>query len=239
MTAEPRAPFPIGDDPSIRSRRASALALRRLRRQPLTLVALSILVVVLGVAALAPEVASQGSNAINLADRWRNHPPMLSGWHVFGTDNIGRDVLVRTLWAVHFSESTALLAALFAALLGLLLGGVAGARGGWVDAVVMRMADLLTAFPALMLLFAAYIVIYQFLLRALTSRDATVLFTLYLWTLVARPVRASVVSLREMEFVYAARALGASELRIFLRHRHNDRRRHVDRRSGVCTRGNG
>jgi peptide/nickel transport system permease protein len=159
------------------------------------------------------ELAPQGGNAIDLTARWRNHAPLLSGWHLLGTDNIGRDVLVRTLYAIHTSEQTALLGALLATLLGVVLGGYAGYRGGWLDVVVMRVADLLTAFPALMLLFAAYV-----FLEPVTVRKATLVLTLYLWTFVARVVRAAFASLRETEFIQAARALGASDLRIVARH---------------------
>ena len=202
----------------VRSRGYWSLALRRLRRQPLTVVAFAVLLVVLGAGALARQLAPQGFNSIDLADRWRNHAPILDGWHLLGTDNIGRDVLVRIVWAIHYSEQTAIVAAVLATLLGLVVGGFAGTRGGWLDAALMRFADLVTAFPALMLMYAAYLLFFLLLNRAVTIRDATILFTAYLWTVVARSVRASVASLREREFVEAARALGASEARIFFRH---------------------
>jgi peptide/nickel transport system permease protein len=100
--------------------------------------------------------------------------------------HIGRDVLVRTLYAIHTSEQTALLGALLATLLGVVLGGYAAYRAGWLDAVVMRVADLLIASPALMLLFAVYV-----FLEPVTVRKATLVLTLYLWTFVAPPGRSS------------------------------------------------
>jgi ABC-type dipeptide/oligopeptide/nickel transport system permease subunit len=189
------------------------VTLRRLSRQPTALAALLVLVAIFLAGAFARRLAPQGGNAIDLTARWHNHPPVLSGWHLLGTDNIGRDVLVRTLYAIHTSEQTALLGALLATLLGVALGGYAGYRGGWLDALVMRVADLVTAFPALMLLFAAYV-----FLEPVTVQKAAVILTLYLWTFVARVVRAAFASLRETEFVHAARALGASDLRILVRH---------------------
>jgi peptide/nickel transport system permease protein len=210
--------LPPQPDPVVRTRGYWALTVRRLIKQPLTVLALAALIALLGAGALAGQLAPQGFNDLHLADRWRNHAPILDGWHLLGTDNIGRDVLVRTLWAIHFSEQTALLAALAAAVLGLLIGGIAGARGGWLDVALMRLADLVTSFPALMLLYAAYLLIFQLFHKPVTTGDATILFALYLWTVVARSVRAGVAALRNREFVEAARALGASETRIFFRH---------------------
>lgn len=196
-----------------RPRGASSRALRRLGRQPVTIAAAVVLVVVFALGAFVPELAPQGWNSIDLAARWRNHAPMLSGWHLFGTDNIGRDVLVRTLYALHTSEQSALLAALLATVLGVAVGGIAGYRGGRLDAVIMRVADLIGVFPALMLLLAAYV-----FLEPVTVAKATLVLALYLWIPVARVVRANFATLREAEFVDAARSLGASDGRILLRH---------------------
>lgn len=218
VLADRPSPVPFGEEPAIRRLGVWSHALRRLRRQPVTVAALALLLALLVAGALAPQLAPQGWNSIDLSTRWRNHPPILDGWHLLGTDNIGRDVLIRTLYGIHTSEQSALLAALLATLLGLAVGGLAGYRGGWIDALLMRVADLITAFPALMLLYGAYILLYQLFLKSVTIRTATILFTLYLWTYVARVVRAQVASTRDAEFVQAARALGASDLRIFFRH---------------------
>ncbi len=196
-----------------RRRGASAQALHRLARQRVALAAALVLVVAFVLGAIVPELAPQGWNALDLADRWRNHAPMLSGWHLLGTDNIGRDVLVRTLYGLHTSEQSALFATLLATALGVTVGGIAGYRGGWPDALLMRLADLLGVFPALMLLLAAYVY-----LTPVTVVKATLVLSLYLWIPVTRVVRAEFSSLREREFVHAARSLGASDARIFLRH---------------------
>lgn len=195
----------------VRSRRSQVW--RRFARQKVGLASLSVLVAVLLAGALAPTIAPQGPNSINLSPAWQNHPPMLSGWHLLGTDNIGRDVLVRTLYGIHTSEQAALLAGLLATLLGIAVGALAGYLGGWLDALLMRLADLVTAFPTLMVLYAAFI-----FLEPVTIRTATVIFTLYLWTFVAHVVRANIAALRELEYVHAARALGASDVRILTRH---------------------
>lgn len=198
---------------AVRARGRWSQVLRRFARQKTALAALLILVAVLAAGALAPQLAPQGPNSIDLSLTWRNHPPMLSGWHLLGTDNIGRDVLVRTLYGIHTSEQAALLAGLIATLLGVTVGAIAGYFGGWLDALLMRLADLVTAFPTLMVLYAAFI-----FLQPVTIRTATAIFALYLWTFVARVVRANIAALRELEYVQAARALGASDLRILTRH---------------------
>ena len=196
-----------------RSRGPWARTLYRLLRQPATLAALAILVALFTAGGFAHELAPQGWNAIDLSAQWANHTPTLVGWHLLGTDNIGRDVLVRTLYGVHDTEVSALLGALLATLFGLTVGGLAGLYGGWLDAVLMRIADLVTAFPAMVLMLAAFAFI-----TPVTTTTATIVFAGYMWTIVARVVRARFTSLEAEEFVMAARALGASDTRIFLRH---------------------
>jgi peptide/nickel transport system permease protein len=193
---------------------ARAHAWRRLARQPVTLASLAVLICLFALGGLAHEIAPNGWNEIDLAARWQNHAPTLAGWtHLFGTDNIGRDILVRTLWGLHYTEISALLGALLATLVGLLVGGIAGLYGGWVDTSLMRAADLATTFPVIVVMIVVF-----FFLEPLTVAKATLVFTLYLWAFVARAVRARFSWLRNEEFVEAARALGASDARIFFRH---------------------
>jgi peptide/nickel transport system permease protein len=201
------------DELPFQSRGHWAHTLHRLARQPATLGALAILVALFAAGGFAHELAPQGWNAIDLSTRWANHPPTLSGWHLLGTDNIGRDVLVRTLYGIHNTEVSALLGAMLATLLGLAVGGLAGLYGGWLDAALMRVADLITAFPAIVLMLAAFAFV-----TPVTTTTATIVFAGYMWTFVARVVRARFTSLGAEEFVMAARALGASDTRIFLRH---------------------
>ena len=201
------------DELPVRSRGYAGHALHRLVRQPATLGALAILAALFAAGGFAHELAPQGWNAIDLSARWANHAPTIAGWHLLGTDNIGRDVLVRTLYGIHDTEVSALLGALLAALLGLTVGGLAGLYGGWLDAALMRVADLVTAFPAMVLMLAAFA-----LLSPVTTTTATLIFAFYMWTYVARVVRARFTWLGAEEFVMAARALGASDTRIFTRH---------------------
>lgn len=147
--------FAISVEKRPQARRAHIV--RRFAHQRVGLSALVVLTVLLVAGALAPEMAPQGPDDIHLGGAWMNHPPVLSGWHLFGTDNIGRDVLVRTLYGIHTSEQAALLAGLIATMLGGAVGAFAGYSGGWRDALLMRLADLVTAFPTLMVLYAAFV----------------------------------------------------------------------------------
>lgn len=197
-----------------RARRRIGLprALRRLLRQPVALTAGFVLLVVFVVGALVPKFVPQGST-IDLSDRWRNHAPILDGWHLFGTDNAGREVLVRTLQGLHTSEKTALLAMLIGTAIGVTVGALAGSRGGWIDVILMRFADTLGIFPAMLLLVAAYAYF-----QPVTVTKATIILACYLWIPAARVIRAEIASLRGREFVQAARSLGGSDGYILLRH---------------------
>jgi len=190
-----------------------ARTLRRLLRQPVAVTAGLILVVVFVIGAIFPRIAPADAQTIRLSERWINHPPTWSGWSFLGTDHLGRDTLTQTLYALHTSEQSALLATLIASLLGIALGGIAGYRGGWADALIMRFGDMFGILPAIVLLLVAYTYVFP-----VTVGKATIILALYLWIPVARVVRAEIASLREREFVQAALSLGASGRRVYFRH---------------------
>ncbi|HKU55794.1 MAG TPA: ABC transporter permease [Gaiellaceae bacterium] len=196
-----------------RRRGALRLVLRRLGRQPVTLAALAVLVALLVVGALAHEIAPEGWDWINLSDGGRNLSPTFAGGNLLGTDNIGRSVLVITIWGLHFSEQVAVAGALLAVAIGIAVGAVAGYYGGLLDAVLMRFVDFVIGFPLLVVMYVALA-----FLTPVTLWKATLVFALSLWTFVARVVRARVASLRAEAFVDGARAAGASDLRILVRH---------------------
>ena len=189
-----------------------ARMLRALKGQPAAFVAGVILAVIFLAAAIIPSFAQSG-NYIDLTSTGINHPPTWSHWHLLGTNGVGQDVLLRTVYGVHESSQTALFACLLATALGVAIGGIAAYRGGAVDALLMRLVDVLSVYPALLLLLAAYV-----FFAPVTIMKATTILALYLWIPVARVVRAEIFSLRGREFVQAAIASGASDLRIFFRH---------------------
>ena len=122
-------------------------------------------------------------------------------------------MLKRTVYGVRTTEEVALAAAALATFLGVAVGLLAGYFGGWLDATLMRVADLVTAYPAIVFTLAAFVYF-----RPVWPHTLILVFTAFMWALVARAVRADVVRLRETEFVESARALGASDLRILVRH---------------------
>jgi peptide/nickel transport system permease protein len=202
--------------PRIARRGYWAASGRRFVRQPVTVAALVVLLALLVVGSFPHTFAATGWNDIHLTNPgWTNAAPTAhEGWaRLLGTDHIGRSVLQRTVWGIHDSETTALYGALLAALIGLVLGSVAALYGGLLDAVIMRVADFATTFPVLITMIAAFA-----LLEPISLTKATLIFAFYLWAFVARVVRARIRSLKVEEFVEAARALGASDLRILFRH---------------------
>lgn len=203
---------PVGVAQAVPRRRSSAGVLRRLARQPAAFGAGIILAVLLLAGAFAP-LYTPNPRAVHLGAQSLNHPPVLSGWHLVGTDGIGRDILVQMLYALHSSEQSAVFATLLATCIGVAIGGISGYAGGSSDVLLMRFADVLGVFPALLLLLAAYTYF-----EPITVNKATLILACYLWIPVARVVRAEITSLRSREFVQAARSLGASDGRIFFRH---------------------
>lgn len=193
----------------MRSRRSKSRVLRRLRRQPATVAALAILFALLLAGAFAHKLAPHGWNSIDLETRWQNHPPTFANGNLFGTDNLGRSMLVRTLWGLHYSEQVAIVGALLATVIGLVIGTLAGYYGGVFEDALMPFTDLVNGFPVIVLM----LILFAFL-RPVTIWAATLVFAFSLWPLVARVVRTRIATLRSMEFVEAARALGASDLRI-------------------------
>ena len=132
--------------------------------------------------------------------------------HLMGTDELGRDVCSRVLYGARVSLLVAVVATTIAVALGVSVGACAGYLGGWVDVLLMRLTDVVLAFPALLLAIA---------LAALFEPGLLTLFVVIGvvgWTAVARTVRSEVLSLRTREFVLAARGLGAGNARILARH---------------------
>lgn len=144
-----------------------------------------------------------------VAERSLNPP---SGEHIFGTDRLGRDLLVRIIYGARVSLLVAFLAVLMMVVLGLVVGAVAGYYGGWWDTILMRTADIFFAFP--------YVLFAIVLLALLGPGVLNVCITIGIlgWPPIARIFRSTVLSVKENEYVDAARALGASTTRILFRH---------------------
>jgi peptide/nickel transport system permease protein len=159
-------------------------------------------------AMLAPWIAPYAPDALNLANR--RAAPSLAQW--FGTDEIGRDVLSRALFGARVSLAVGLLSALVATGLGSTIGAASGLAGGRVDAALMRFTDAALSMPRLLLLMVAAAILTP------SVPLLILLVGLVGWMETARVTRAAFLSAREREFVMAARALGASPLRLVRAH---------------------
>ncbi len=141
-----------------------------------------------------------------------SQPPTLHNWHLFGTDDSGRDLLVRTLIGGRISLLVGLMATLSSVSLGIAWGATAGFLGGRVDALMMRIVDMMYAVPYLLIA----ILLVTLLGRAFYLVVITI--TVFSWMDMARVVRGQTLSLRSKEFVEAARAIGVPKRRIIFQH---------------------
>lgn len=172
------------------------------------LFAAAILGVLYLVALLAPLIAPADPNAQNLISRLQ--PP--SREYPLGTDALGRDLLSRAIWAARVSLGLSLVTMLITIVVGSVIGLMAGFFGGWVDSLLMRMTDVMLAFPVFILLITL-VAIYGSSLRLL------ILFlSLSSWPVTARTVRAEVLSVRKREYIEAAKVVGANSNRIVFSH---------------------
>lgn len=146
--------------------------------------------------------------------------------HVFGTDELGRDVLIRLIFGTRISIGVGVMVAIFSALIGLIIGSLAGFYGGWIDTLLMRVTDALLSLPLMpfLIVIAAIDLNKVPLFKSLVGSEnesivkMVVILLLFSWMTIARLVRASVLSLREREFILAARTLGAKDSTIIVRH---------------------
>jgi peptide/nickel transport system permease protein len=180
----------------------------RLQRNRMAMIGLGLVLGLFLVSIFAPWLAPYDPNSINLKEVLM--PP--SPAHYLGTDTLGRDVLSRIIFGSRVSLKVGFVAVGLATLIGLFVGALAGYYGGWVDQGLMRLVDLMLCFPAFFLILAVIAVLEP------SIWNIMVVIGLTGWMGVARLVRAEFLSLREREFVTAARALGASDTRLIMRH---------------------
>jgi ABC-type dipeptide/oligopeptide/nickel transport system permease subunit len=177
-------------------------------RHRLAMAGLGLILLIAALSILAPLIAPSDPFKVDLA--FFRKPPNAA--HLLGTDSAGRDVLSRMLYAGQVSLSVGLVAALMSTTIGLLLGSLAGTYAGWVDALIMRLTDVVLSFPALVVIITVVAVVGPSIL--------TIIFGigLFFWPTACRIVRGLALSLREQDFLIAARALGASDRHVIVRH---------------------
>lgn len=205
----PNGRVPAGLEPLTRRQSQVSIAWRRLRQDWFALAGGVIVLLTLFLALAAPLAAPHDPLAQDSSIRLS---PIGTSGYPLGTDGNGRDILSRLIYGSRTALLVATVPVLAAAAIGLLAGLVAGYRGGWVDAVIMRFADILFAFPAILLAIAIVAALGPRLVNAMMAL-AIVFIPAF-----ARLVRASVLSLRERDFVLAARASGATPSWIVGRH---------------------
>jgi ABC-type dipeptide/oligopeptide/nickel transport system permease subunit len=203
---------PIADvEVALESLNQWQLAMRRFLRHRMALVGLAVFSAIILIAIIGPIVAPYNPIDIPGATREGGDPPSLQ--HLFGTDDAGRDVFTNVVNGAHISLAVGLFATIIAGVVGVIVGAIAGAAGGWTDNLLMRLVDVTFAVPLLFLILVAAVFFGQGSMVALI-----LVFGLLQWGLIARLVRAQFLSLRETDFVEAARAVGVNNLRITFRH---------------------
>lgn len=183
-------------------------AWRRLKKNKLAMLGLYIILFIVLIAIIGPWLSSLSYSDQNL--NATNRPP--SAEHLFGTDNLGRDLFIRVLYGARISLSIGIVASLINLTIGVVYGGIAGYFGGRVDRVMMNIVDILYGIPVLL---------YVILLMVLLTPGITNIFIalgISYWLGMARIVRGQILSLKEQEYVLAARTIGASKWRILFSH---------------------
>jgi ABC-type dipeptide/oligopeptide/nickel transport system permease subunit len=187
---------------------ALILAWRRFRRKKLALVAVAFIVMELIVAIFAPLLAPFDPYAGDYAATWQ----LPSTAHWLGTDELGRDVLSRLIYGARISLAVGVISQIVIVLIGVPIGACAGLVGGWFDYAVMRVVDVLSSLPPLLF--------YILLLVVLGAGFQNIIIAMALtgWIGIARIVRGQVLSLKETDFVRAARAMGGGTWHIVTVH---------------------
>ncbi|MGY1604056.1 ABC transporter permease [Geodermatophilus sp. SYSU D00815] len=205
MTGQPVPTQPVPLRPA-RPRWRETLGL--LARNPTAAVSAVVLLAVVLVAVLGDWLAPDGPNEQDIANRLQ--PP--SWEHPFGTDDFGRDVLSRVILGAPTTLRVGFLSVALALVVGTLIGLLAGFYGRWVDDVLMRVMDVLFAFPAVLLAIAILAV------RGPGPTNAVYAIAIVYVPIFARVTRASVLGVREEVYIRASRSIGASDLRLLFRH---------------------
>jgi peptide/nickel transport system permease protein len=194
-----------------KSRSPAGDAIRSLRRQPVALAGLGIVITWLLLGLFAPVLPLQDPNQLDTTQRLL--PP--SSAHPFGTDELGRDMVSRVIYGARISVPSGIIVILCTGTFGCLVGAIAGYFRGRLDTIIMRIADAVLAFPSIILAMAITAA-SPFSDKRLFN--ALIAVAIVLWPEYARVMRGQVLAISNSEYVVAAEAIGASKFRVLLRH---------------------
>ncbi len=183
-------------------------AWRRLKKNKPALISFFLIIFIILTAIIGPFFSPYSYSDQSVI--YQNLLPSAEHW--FGTDGLGRDVFVRCLYGARISLTVGIFATLISILIGIIYGGIAGYYGGKVDNIMMRIVDLLYAIPLLLWVILLMVVLKPGLQNILIAIGAVY------WLSMARIVRGQVLSLKEQDYVLAARSIGVSSRRIIMRH---------------------
>ncbi|MBI6871702.1 ABC transporter permease [Clostridium aciditolerans] len=181
---------------------------RRLKENKLAMIGLTFVVLITIIAIIGPLLSKYNyySQDLDMA----NQPPSAAHW--FGTDKFGRDIFVRILYGARISLAVGYAASILNIVIGILYGGIAGYFGGKIDNLMMRIVDILYSIPMMI-----YVILLMVIFGA-GLKSIIIALAIAYWLTMARIVRGQIMSLKQQEFVLAAKTLGASSMRILLRH---------------------
>ena len=200
----------VKENSAIRKRSQLSLIWHRLRRNRLAMLGLALMSAILLLAVFADVIADYDTKVVGMNMAERLQTPSAKHW--FGTDGYGRDVFARIIHGSRLSLSLSIISMLIAVAVGSMIGAISGYFGGRVDDVLMRLMDMLLAIPPMLMSIS--------IVAALGRSMANLMLALALayMPVFARVIRSSILSVKDQEFVEAARACGTSDARIILRH---------------------
>ncbi|MDD5131175.1 MAG: ABC transporter permease [bacterium] len=181
---------------------------QKLKNNRLAVSGLVIITILVAVALLAPKIVPYEPTSQNILERLQK--PSIRHW--LGTDELGRDVLSRIIYGARISLSVGFIAVGISLFIGVFFGALAGFYGHWIDSLIMRFVDIMFCFPSFFLILMIIAVLGP------NIYNVMIIIGITSWPGIARLVRGEILSVKEREYVYAAKAIGASDLRIIFKH---------------------
>lgn len=186
----------------------SEIAWDKLKNNKLALFGFIVLIIIMLIALLAPVIAPYNRDAIDLL-HIESAP---SGKHILGTDDLGRDVFTRLIYGGRISLSVGVVATAIELIIGVTLGAISGYFGGWIDKIIMRLVDIIMCFPFMV------IAITMASILGPSIWNVVIIIGVLGWTGITRIVRAEILSIKQREFIEAAKAIGLDSKDIILKH---------------------